>query len=143
MTTAPEPRAEPRAPNNNLASAGRCRRHFDRRRGPVADVGVLSVLEGIAAVAEDELFVVGVEYVYEFDVTTWGWIHIVLGAVLIISAFGLITGTSSARGLAIAIAALSILANFLWLPYYPWWSILIIALNIVVIWAIATWRPRT
>ncbi|MFI2228526.1 DUF7144 family membrane protein [Nocardia testacea] len=105
-------------------------------------VGALSVLEGIAAVAEDELFVVGVNYTYEFDITTWGWIHLVLGIVLIISALGLLTGTAWGRGLAIGIAALSILANFLWLPYYPWWSVLIIALNIVVIWAIATWQPR-
>lgn len=106
-------------------------------------VGVLSVLEGIAAVARDELFVVGIDYIYEFDITTWGWIHIVLGAILIVAALGLMTGTTWGRVLAIAVAALSILANFLWLPYYPWWSTLVIALNIVVIWAIATWRPQT
>lgn len=105
-------------------------------------VGVLSVLEGIAAVARDELFVVGIDYVYEFDITTWGWIHIVLGAVLIVAALGLMTGTTWGRVLAIVVAALSILANFLWLPYYPWWSTLVIALNVVVIWAIATWHPR-
>ncbi|NKY57454.1 DUF7144 family membrane protein [Nocardia flavorosea] len=106
-------------------------------------VGVLSVLEGIAAVARDELFVLGIDYVYEFDITTWGWIHIVLGAILIVAALGLMTGTTWGRVLAITVAALSILANFLWLPYYPWWSTLVIALNIVVIWAIATWQPRT
>jgi hypothetical protein len=43
---------------------------------------------------------------------------------------------------AIVIAAISILANFLWLPYYPWWSLLIIALDIVVIWAVSTWQPN-
>ena len=141
MTTAPEPMASTSGGNTPL------------RQGVAAGtsiaaaillltVGVLSVLEGIAAVANDELFVVGVDYVYEFDITTWGWIHIVLGALLIVSALGLMTGTSWGRGVAIGIAALSILANFLWLPYYPWWSILVIALNIVVIWAIATWRPQ-
>lgn len=141
MTTAPEPMASTSGGNAPL------------RQGVAAGtsiaaaillltVGVLSVLEGIAAVANDELFVVGVDYVYEFDITTWGWIHIVLGALLIVSALGLMTGTSWGRGVAIGIAALSILANFLWLPYYPWWSILVIALNIVVIWAIATWRPQ-
>ena len=89
------------------------------------------------------MFVVGIDYTYEFDITTWGWIHIVLGAVLIVAALGLLTGTTWGRVLAIAVAALSILANFLWLPYYPWWSTLVIALNVVVIWAIATWHPRT
>ncbi|MBF6101082.1 DUF7144 family membrane protein [Nocardia cyriacigeorgica] len=105
-------------------------------------VGVLSILQGISAVAEDQLFVVGIEYVYEFDTTTWGWIHIVLGIVLVASAIGLMMGTTWGRIAAVTIAALSIIANFLWLPYYPLWSILIIALNIVVIWAVTTWNPE-
>ncbi|WP_227978990.1 DUF7144 family membrane protein [Nocardia spumae] len=104
-------------------------------------VGVLSILEGISAVANDDLFVVGVDYVYKFDTTTWGWIHIVLGILLVIAALGLMAGTGWGRVAAITLAALSILANFLWLPYYPAWSILVIALNVVVIWAIATWKP--
>ncbi|WP_369023499.1 DUF7144 family membrane protein [Nocardia cyriacigeorgica] len=105
-------------------------------------VGVLSILQGISAVAEDQLFVVGIEYVYEFDTTTWGWIHIVLGIVLVASAIGLMMGTTWGRIAAVTIAALSIIANFLWLPYYPLWSILIIALSIVVIWAVTTWNPE-
>ncbi|MBB5916252.1 hypothetical protein BJY24_005164 [Nocardia transvalensis] len=105
-------------------------------------VGVLSLFQGISAVAKDELFVVGVDYVYKFDITTWGWIHIVLGILLIISAIGLMTGAMWARIVAIGLAALSILGNFLWLPYYPWWSVLVIALDVVVIWAVATWRPE-
>lgn len=104
-------------------------------------VGVLSILEGISAVANDKLFVAGIDYVYEFDTTTWGWIHIVLGILLVVSALGLMAGTTWGRIVAIVLAALSILGNFLWLPYYPAWSILVIALNVVVIWAIATWQP--
>ncbi|MFC8043905.1 hypothetical protein [Nocardia sp. NPDC057353] len=104
-------------------------------------VGALSLLEGISAVAEDELFVVGPEYVYAFDVTTWGWIHIVLGILLIVAGLGLVTGAGWARVTAIIIASASIIGNFLWLPYYPWWSVLIIALNVVVIWGVATWHP--
>ncbi|MEV0360838.1 hypothetical protein AB0H71_32750 [Nocardia sp. NPDC050697] len=105
-------------------------------------VAVLSVLQGISAVAEDALFVVGPEYVYSFDTTTWGWIHIVLGVLLGIAAVGLMTGATWARVTAIGLAALSIISNFLWLPYYPAWSLLIIALDVVVIWAVATWRPE-
>lgn len=104
-------------------------------------VGVLSIFEGISAVAEDDLFVVGPEYIYQFDTTGWGWIHIVLGAILIICALGLMTGSTWGKVAAIIIAALTIIANFLSLPYYPWWSILIIALSIVVIWAVSTWHP--
>lgn len=107
----------------------------------LATLGVVSVLQGIAAVAEDEIFVVGLAYTYEFDVTTWGWIHIVVGALMILIGVALMTGTTWARVTAIVIAAISVIANFLWLPYYPWWSTLIIALNIVVIWAVSTWKP--
>ncbi|EME23375.1 hypothetical protein G419_02745 [Rhodococcus triatomae BKS 15-14] len=104
-------------------------------------VGVVQFLQGIAAVAEDEVFVVGIEYVYKFDLTTWGWIHIVIGAVVAAVGFALFTGASWARISAIVVASISLIANFLWIPYYPWWSLLIIALDIVVIWAVSTWRP--
>lgn len=105
-------------------------------------IGILQVFQGIAAVAEDELFVVGIEYTYKFDFTTWGWIHIALGAVIALVGFALFTGATWSRVAAIVLASLSILANFMWLPYYPWWSVLIIALDVVVIWAVATWNPR-
>ncbi|MEU5840703.1 hypothetical protein [Rhodococcus sp. NPDC047139] len=105
-------------------------------------IGVLQFLQGIAAVAEDEVFVRGQEYLFQFDLTTWGWIHIVVGAVVAIVGIALITGATWARVAAIIIAALSILVNFVWLPYYPGWAIAIIALDVVVIWAISTWNPR-
>ncbi|EME65923.1 hypothetical protein G352_06798 [Rhodococcus ruber BKS 20-38] len=108
----------------------------------MATIGVLQFFQGIAAVAEDEVIVQGQEYTFKFDLTTWGWIHIVMGVVIVVVGIALITGATWARVAAIIIAALSILANFLWLPYYPWWSILIIALDVVVIWAISTWNPR-
>ncbi|MCK8671033.1 hypothetical protein M1M07_07870 [Rhodococcus sp. HM1] len=105
-------------------------------------IGVLQFFQGLAAVAEDELLVQGQEYTFKFDFTTWGWIHIVLGVVMVVVGIALITGVTWARVAAIVIAALSILANFMWLPYYPGWAIAIIALDVVVIWAISTWQPR-
>ncbi|MBC7303279.1 MAG: hypothetical protein H5T78_20315 [Nocardia sp.] len=107
----------------------------------LAVVGVLQIFQGISAVANDDLIVVGPEYTYQFDLTSWGWWHIVLGALAVLIAIGLLAGQTWGRVAAMVIAALSIIANFLWLPYYPWWSILIIAVDIVVIWAVATWRP--
>ncbi|MGW0043427.1 DUF7144 family membrane protein [Rhodococcus sp. NPDC003348] len=106
-------------------------------------VGIVQFFQGIAAVAENEVFVVGIDYVYKFDLTTWGWIHIVLGVIVAGVGFALFTGAGWARVSAIVVAAISIIANFLWIPYYPWWSILIIALDIVVIWAVSTWKPTT
>jgi hypothetical protein len=102
-------------------------------------VGVLEIFQAISALADDNFFVVGPEYVYQFDLTTWGWIHLVLGIVVVLVGIGLLTGATWARVSAIVIAALAIIANFLWIPWYPLWSILIIALSVVVIWAVSTW----
>ncbi|MFC9898058.1 hypothetical protein ACFVMC_30580 [Nocardia sp. NPDC127579] len=106
-------------------------------------VGLLNLFEGISAVADDSVFVIGPEYSYKFDLTAWGWIHIVTGILLLICAIGLATGTTWGRVAAITLAAISIVTNFLSLPYYPAWSILIIALDVVVIWAVSTWKPAT
>jgi len=105
-------------------------------------IGALQLLQGIAAVAEDEVFVTGQEYLFTFDLTTWGWVHIIVGVVMVIVGIALISGATWARVSAMVIAALSILVNFMWLPYYPGWALAIIALDVVVIWAIATWNPR-
>ncbi|WP_137724656.1 DUF7144 family membrane protein [Prescottella subtropica] len=102
-------------------------------------VGILQIFQGISAIANDDVFVVGPQYVYQFDLGTWGWIHLIVGILGILIGLGLLTGATWARVCAIVIAALSIIANFLWIPWYPLWSILIIALDIVVIWAVSTW----
>ncbi|MBC2644339.1 hypothetical protein H5400_36815 [Rhodococcus wratislaviensis] len=106
-------------------------------------IGIIEFFQGLSAVAKDKVFVAGTNYLYKFDITVWGWIHLVLGVLLILVGIALFTGAGWARVSAIVIAAISILANFLWLPYYPWWSIVIIALDVVVIWAVSTWAPGT
>ena len=107
----------------------------------LATVGVLQVFQGIAALARDEVFVVGIEYVYKFDLTTWGWIHLILGVVVVLVGVALFTGATWARIGAIILLALSIVANFLWIPYYPWWSLTVIALAVLAIWGLAAWKP--
>ncbi|MBV9090569.1 MAG: hypothetical protein JO044_11800 [Mycobacteriaceae bacterium] len=100
---------------------------------------LLTLLEGVSAIVNDELLVIGPNYVYKFNTTTWGWIHIVVAILLGAVAIGLVMGLTWARVTAIVLASVSIVVNFLWLPYYPVWSIVVIALDIIVIWAIATW----
>ncbi|MCW2650937.1 MAG: hypothetical protein JWR32_1913 [Mycobacterium sp.] len=119
-----------------------------RRGGASAPAGallltcaVLTVLQGISALVNDELLIVGPDWVYKLNLTGWGWIHVVVGILLGIAAIGLLIGTSWARPVAIAMACVSIVVMFLWLPYYPVWSIVVIALDVVVIWAVATWEP--
>ncbi|MFE5878295.1 hypothetical protein ACFQ6H_23780, partial [Rhodococcus sp. NPDC056506] len=104
-------------------------------------VGVLEILQGISAISEDDVIVVGPEYAYQFDLTSWGWIHLALGVLVTAVGIMLFTGATWARVGAIIFCSLSILANFLWLPHSPWWSITIIALDVFVIWAVATWNP--
>ncbi|GAA3302338.1 DUF7144 family membrane protein [Streptomyces cinereospinus] len=99
-------------------------------------VGLLDVLRGIMAIAEDDIFVTTRNYVFEFDLTSWGWIHLVLGALAIVIGFGLLRTAMWARVAGVAIAGLVIIANFLSLPYYPVWSVAMIAISAFVIWAL-------
>ena len=105
-------------------------------------VSVLGVFQGISALANDEIFVAGIDYVYKFDLTTWGWIVLVLGLIGVVIGCGMYTGATWARVGAVVIAGVSIIINFLWLPYYPVWSIVLIALDVVIIWAVTTWNPE-
>ena len=99
--------------------------------------GFFQVLAGLVAIFENEFYVATRNYLFQFDATTWGWIHLVIGLVVAFAGWGLLSGRTWARALAIALAVLSAVANFLFIPYYPFWSLLIITLDVFVIWAIA------
>ena len=102
-------------------------------------LGVFQMLEGLAALVNDEVLVTVRGYVYEFDVTAWGWTHLLIGAGAALTGVFLIRGALWARAVGIFVAGLSAVANFLFIPYYPVWSLLIIALNVAVIWALVTY----
>ncbi len=99
--------------------------------------GVFQGLQGLAAILKDSFFVVLRDYYVEVDVTTWGWIHFGLGIAVVLAGFGVLSGATWARVIGITVAVLSGIANFLFIPYYPFWSLLIIALDVFVIWALA------
>ncbi|TNC42562.1 hypothetical protein [Mumia zhuanghuii] len=107
----------------------------------LAIIGFVQVFQGIAAIAKDDVLVTTENYVYAFNTTTWGWIHLVLGVLFIVIAFAIMSGNAFARGAGIGLAILSIIANFLWLPYYPIWAVVIIAFNVFLIWALANYTP--
>ena len=100
-------------------------------------VGVFQALQGLIAIFENEFYVATRNYLFQFDATTWGWIHLVVGLIVAFAGWGLLSGRTWARAVAITVAVLSAIANFLWLPYYPFWALLIIAVDVFVIWAIA------
>ena len=99
-------------------------------------LGVFDIIQGLVAVINDEFYVVTQEWVFEFDVTAWGWIHMILGVVLIASGIGIFSGNVAARTVGVIVAAVAMIANFAWLPYYPVWSIILIAISIAIIWAL-------
>jgi hypothetical protein len=99
-------------------------------------VGVFQALQGLIAIFENEFYLATRNYTFQFDATTWGWIHLLLGLLVAFAGYGLLSGRTWARLLAITLAALSATANFLFIPYYPFWSLLLVTLNILVIWAI-------
>lgn len=100
--------------------------------------GGVQILEGIAALAGDDVYVAGTEYTYELNLTAWGWVHVCLGALGVLIAVGLLTGNTVARITGVVIASLGALTNFVFLPQYPFWSIVAIAFYVLVLWALCT-----
>lgn len=99
-------------------------------------VGIFQAFQGLAALLNDEFFVTVNDYTYELDLTTWGWIHLIGGILVLIAGIALYSASAIAGVVAIVLAGLSAVMNFFFVPYYPLWSLLIIALAVYVIWAI-------
>jgi hypothetical protein len=102
-------------------------------------VGIFQSIAGLVAIFDDEFYVVTRNYTFDLDTSAWGWIHLLIGIGLIATAWGLFSRSTWAGVTAIMLATLSAVANFFFIPYYPFWSILEIALAIWVIWALT--RP--
>ena len=102
-------------------------------------ISFFHALSGLVAIFDDTFYVVGREYIFEFDVSAWGWTHLIWGIIVLAAGFGIFSGNVLARTLGVFAAALSMLVNFAWLPYYPVWSILMIALGVAVIWALTVY----
>ncbi|MFJ9425023.1 hypothetical protein [Streptomyces sp. NPDC101249] len=100
--------------------------------------GILAVLQGIAAIASDDVYGRVGTYVYELNLTGWGWIHVILGALVAVTGLGVLKGAAWARFLGIFLVSLSLIAQFLFLPYLPVWSVVMMAIDVFVIWALAS-----
>ncbi|MCL7425422.1 hypothetical protein [Streptomyces sp. YS415] len=103
--------------------------------------GIMTMLGGISAIAEDDVFLTTRNYVFEFDLTGWGWIHLILGILIAVTGAALFKGATWARVVGVALAGLSMITNFMWLPYTPWWALLIIAIDALIIWGLCV-APR-
>jgi hypothetical protein len=103
-------------------------------------VGLFQVVQGLSAIIDEDFFVPARGYAFDMDVTVWGWIHVVLGAVVLGAGIALVRGRAWARWLAVALAGLSALLGFLFVPYTPFGSALTIAVAVFVIWSLT--RPE-
>ncbi len=102
-------------------------------------VGVLAVLQGIAAVAGNSIYANVGTYAYKFNLTAWGWIHMALGVLSVVAGLGVLRDASWGRTLGIWLASLSIVASFLFLVYLPVWSLVIIAIDVFIVWALVSY----
>ena len=100
--------------------------------------GIWQSVAGLIAIFENEFYLATRNYLFQFDATSWGWIHLLVGVLIGLAGMGLLAGQTWARVVGIVLAVLSAIANFLFLPYYPFWAILIIGLDVLVIWALST-----
>ena len=102
-------------------------------------VGIFHAIAGLVAILDDDFYVATENYTFDLDVTAWGWIHLLVGVLMAVTGYFLFSRAAWAGAAAIAIAVLSAIANFFFIPYYPFWSILMIALACWVIWSLT--RP--
>jgi len=98
--------------------------------------GMFQALAGLVAIFQNEFYVATRNYLFQFDATTWGWIHLVVGLVVGFAGWGLLSGRTWARVVGITLALVSAIANFLFIHYYPFWALTVITLDIFVIWAL-------
>jgi hypothetical protein len=102
-------------------------------------VGTFQAIVGLVAIFDDNFFVVTRNYTFDLDTTVFGWIHLIIGVLMLGAGFSLFARNTYGGIMVIVLASFSAVANFFFIPYYPLWAILVIALDVWVIWAVT--RP--
>jgi hypothetical protein len=102
-------------------------------------VGAFQIIAGLAVVGDKDFLEEPANYWYRFNSEFWGWVHLILGIVVVVAGIALFARRAWAAYTVLALAGLSAMWNFLILIWYPWWAILVIAIDILVIWAVT--RP--
>jgi hypothetical protein len=100
-------------------------------------IGIFQIIEGLVAVIDDDFFVVGRHYTFNLDTTGWGWIHLILGAIVLLVGLGVLAGQTWGLFVGIFLVVLSAIANFFFIPYYPVWSIVVIGIDVFIVWSLA------
>jgi len=104
-------------------------------------LGIFNLIDGIAAIAKSHVFVGNAHYVVG-DQRFWGWIVLILGALQLLAAAGVVTGNQAARWTAVALIGLNAIAQLMFLPSYPLWSLIIIAIDVIALWGLCAYGSR-
>jgi hypothetical protein len=104
-------------------------------------LGFFNLIDGISAVARSHVFVANAHFVFG-DLRAWGWVALILGALQVLAAAGVLAGNQAARWFAVVVVALNALGQMFFIPAYPFWSLLIIAVDIVALWGLCVYGSR-
>ena len=99
-------------------------------------IGFWHAMAGLIAIIDDSFYAAGREYVFRFNTTTWGWIHLIVGIIVLLAGVGLFRGAVWARTIGVIMATVSGIVGFAWLPYFPVWGVIFITGAVAVIWAL-------
>lgn len=105
----------------------------------VTILGFFNVIDGLVALFQDEFFVPTQAGLLVFDITAWGWIHLIVGVVMILAGTAIFSGALWGRVVGIIVAALNAIAQMAFVSAFPVWSILIIALDVVAIYSLTVY----
>ena len=104
-------------------------------------VGVFNLIYGIAAIANSHVFTANAHYVFG-SLRTWGWITLIIGAVQVLAAGGVLAGNQLARWFAVAVVGLSAIDQMFFIPAYPFWSLMIIAVDVAALYGLCAYGSR-
>jgi hypothetical protein len=107
----------------------------------LAVIGFFNLLDGIAAIANSHIFTSNAHYVIG-DLRAWGWVMTIFGAVQLVAAAGVWAGNQMARWFAVAVVGLNAIGQMFFIPAYPFWSLMIIAVDIVALWGLCAYGSR-
>ena len=104
-------------------------------------VGFFNLIDGIAAIAQSHVFIANAHYVFG-DLRTWGWVALILGVLQALVSIGVLAGNQIARWTGVALIGLNTIGQMFFLPGYPFWSLMIIAVDIVALWGLCAYGSR-
>lgn len=107
----------------------------------LAIAGFFNLIDGIAAIAKSSVYVANARYVMG-DLRAWGWVVLILGALQLVAALGVMMGNQIARWFAVAVIGLNLISQMFFLPGYPFWSLMIIAVDVVALWGLCAYGSR-